>query len=109
MDEFVGLEWDNPSRPEATNLLNIYRAVSGKSREDIQEQVKDRHSSRYWQMRWWSIYCPYKREWEVVSDEVYLQGVLRDGQQAADEVAEKTLNWAKDAMGILPPLHRSTN
>jgi tryptophanyl-tRNA synthetase len=40
-DEFVGLEWDNPSRPEATNLLNIYRAVSGKSREDIHEQVKD--------------------------------------------------------------------
>ena len=44
-----------------------------------------------------------------MSDEAYLQGVLRDGQQAADEVAEKTLKWAKDAMGILPPLHRSTN
>jgi tryptophanyl-tRNA synthetase len=40
-DDFVGLEWDNPTRPEATNLLNIYRAVSGKSREDIEEQVKD--------------------------------------------------------------------
>lgn len=39
-DEFVGLEWNNPTRPEATNLLNIYRAVSGQSREDIEEQVK---------------------------------------------------------------------
>jgi hypothetical protein len=45
----------------------------------------------------------------VVSDEAYLQGVLRDGQQAADEVAEKTLKWAKDAMGFLPPPQRGAN
>lgn len=38
-----------------------------------------------------------------MSDEAYLQGVLRDGQEAADLVAEQTLKWAKDALGILPP------
>ena len=31
-DEFTGLEWDNPERPEATNLLNIYQAVTGMER-----------------------------------------------------------------------------
>jgi len=38
-DEFEGIEWDNPLRPEATNLLNMYAAVTGKSREDIEVEV----------------------------------------------------------------------
>jgi len=40
-DAFKGLEWDNPERPECTNLLSIYSAVTGKSKEDIMEEVKD--------------------------------------------------------------------
>lgn len=32
-DAFEGLEWDNPERPECTNLLNIYQSVTGKGRE----------------------------------------------------------------------------
>lgn len=32
-DAFEGLEWDNPERPECTNLLNIYQSVTGKTRE----------------------------------------------------------------------------
>ena len=28
-DQEPGLEWDNPDRPECTNLLNIYQAVTG--------------------------------------------------------------------------------
>ena len=40
-DAFIGLQWDDPARPEATNLLNIYRAATGKSREEIEEQVRD--------------------------------------------------------------------
>jgi tryptophanyl-tRNA synthetase len=32
-DAFVGLEWDNPDRPECTNLLNMYQAVTGKTHE----------------------------------------------------------------------------
>lgn len=28
-DAFDGLEWDNPDRPEARNLLTIYQCVTG--------------------------------------------------------------------------------
>lgn len=31
---------------------------------------------------------------------LYQQQVLRDGAEAADEVASETLGWAKEAMGI---------
>jgi tryptophanyl-tRNA synthetase len=38
-DLFTGLEWDNPERPECTNLLNMYQAVTGRTREDILAEV----------------------------------------------------------------------
>jgi hypothetical protein len=31
-DAFEGLEWDNPDRPEARNLLTIYQCVTGEGR-----------------------------------------------------------------------------
>ena len=37
------MEWDNPERPECTNLLNIYLACSGKSKSDIEAEVKVRY------------------------------------------------------------------
>merc|ERR1719384_1515891 len=44
-DAFKGIEWDNPERPEAANLLSIYLAVQptkdGKSKEEIAEEVID--------------------------------------------------------------------
>ncbi|EKU20762.1 tryptophanyl-tRNA synthetase, partial [Nannochloropsis gaditana CCMP526] len=41
-DASLGLEWDNPARPECTNLLNIYLAVTegaGATKESVLEEV----------------------------------------------------------------------
>ena len=43
-DAFDGMEWNNPERPECTNLLNIYKAVTDKSEDEILDEVG--------QMRW---------------------------------------------------------
>ena len=43
---------------------------------------------------------------EVMADQAYLDRVLRDGQDAADLVAEQTLLWAKEAMGFHLPAKR---
>jgi len=106
-DAFPGIEWNNPERPEATNLLNIYASVQpseGKSKEEIREEVKD--------MTWGEfkpllaeavvehlepIQVRYK---EVREDEDYLMGVLGDGAASANEVAGRTLNAARVAMGF---------
>jgi tryptophanyl-tRNA synthetase len=103
-DLFTGLEWDNPERPECTNLLNIYQAVTGQSREAILAEVSGMT---------WGGFKPIladavvahiepiqKRYNEVVADEAYLNQVLSEGQEAADVVAEQTLKWAKEAMGF---------
>lgn len=103
-DEFQGLEWNNPNRPECTNLLNIYMAVTGKTPEDILSEVSGMN---------WGAFKPLLAEAvidhltpiqtrynEVMADKTYLNKVLSDGRQAADEVAELTLKWTKEAMGF---------
>jgi len=104
-DAIKGLEWDNPDRPEATNLLNIYYAVQdGRTKEDILEEVKDMT---------WGDFKPVladavvahlepiqKRYHEVRADEEFLNSVLRDGAEAARKIAAPTLRHAQVAMGF---------
>jgi len=103
-DNFDGIEWDNPERPECTNLLNIFQACSGRSREDILEEVKD--------MRWGEFkpvlaevvvehLAPIQARYqELVDDKTYLHQVLREGAEGAEEVAAQTMQWTKNAMGF---------
>ena len=106
-DSVVGLEWDNPERPEATNLLNIYLAVQPeRSRDDIAAEVKDMT---------WGEFKPkladaliahlqpiQERYYAVRQEEGYLTQVLDDGAQAAKQVADRTLHAARVAMGFAP-------
>lgn len=103
-DLFTGLEFDNLERPECINLLNMYKSVSGKSRDEISLEVSDMS---------WGTFKPIltdavinhlepirKKYYEVIKDEVYLNTILAEGQEAADAVAEVTLMRAKEAMGF---------
>lgn len=106
-DAVKGIEWDNPDRPEATNLLNIYLSVQpDRTKEDILEEVKDMS---------WGDFKPIladavvahlepiqKRYAEVREDEEYLNSVLREGADAANGIASRTLHAARVAMGFMP-------
>jgi len=104
-DTFKGLEWDNPDRPEATNLLNIYLAVQpGRTKTDIMEEVGDMSWGEFKPLLADAVVNhlePIQKKYAAVrEDEEYLQGVLRDGASAAEEIANRTLNAAKVAMGF---------
>jgi len=103
-----GVEWGDPDRPEATNLLNIYAAVRPhRPLEELLNEVRG--------MKWGEFkprladaivdhLGPIQRRYaEVRSDEGYLRGVLREGSDAADEIAGRTLKAAKVAMGFSIP------
>jgi tryptophanyl-tRNA synthetase len=109
-DSSIGLEWDNPNRPEATNLLNIYLAVSppDRTKEDIAEEVKNMT---------WSEFKPILAEaivthlqpiqenyYHVRGDNAYLRQILANGASNARSVAAETLFRARIAMGFVPPL-----
>lgn len=107
-DDVKGIEWDNPERPEATNLLNIYSAVQpGRSREDIIEEVGDMS---------WGDFKPaladavvrhlepiQTRYYEIREDGDRLDEILKEGADAANAVAKRTLFGARVAMGFVAP------
>ena len=103
-DLYTGLEFDNLDRPECINLLNIYKSVTGKSRDEISLEVAEMS---------WGTFKPILADAvinhvepiqkiynEVIKDESYLNKILADGQDAADAIAEVTLKRAKEAMGF---------
>lgn len=110
-DPFVGLEWDHPERPEATNLLNIFAAVqpTPRSRDDILAQVGSMS---------WGEFKPVladaiidhlqpiqERYYDIRQKDNgdYLNQVLADGANAANDIASQTLKAARVAMGFVPP------
>mmetsp|Transcript_6273 Transcript_6273/g.7019 ORF Transcript_6273/g.7019 Transcript_6273/m.7019 type:complete len:443 (-) Transcript_6273:80-1408(-) len=106
-DAFKGLEWDNPERPEATNLLTLYSAVQPeqRSKEDILAEVGDMTWGEFKPVLAEAIVAHLEpiqtRYKEIREDETYLKGVLKDGADSANEIASKTLNSAKVAMGFV--------
>lgn len=105
-DEFVGLEWDNPERPEATNLLTLYSAVQPEPRtkEEIMAEVGDMSWGEFKPVLADAIVAHLEpiqtRYKEIREDEEYLKGVLKEGSDSANEIASKTLNAARVAMGF---------
>ncbi|KAG6542381.1 hypothetical protein Mapa_016210 [Marchantia paleacea] len=109
-DSFTGMEFDNPDRPECTNLLGIYQLVSGKTKEEVVEEVKDMN---------WGQFKPLladalvehltpiqKRYGEVVAEPAYLDGILKEGAERAEVIANATLENIQNAMGFLPRQRR---
>lgn len=113
-DSIVGLEWDNPDRPEATNLLNIYLAVQpGRTKEDLLDEVKDLSWGDFKPLLAEAVVAHLepiqKRYSEVRQDDAFLNQVLREGADAANAIASKTLFATRVAMGFTPLPPRNEN
>ena len=106
-DSIKGLSYDD-ARPEANNLLGIYEAMTGRTREQVAEEIAT--------LGGWGDFKPLlteacishlepvqKRYKEIINEPEYLTQVLREGQEAADETATRTLDNAKRAMGFTLP------
>mmetsp|Transcript_19196 Transcript_19196/g.44462 ORF Transcript_19196/g.44462 Transcript_19196/m.44462 type:complete len:440 (-) Transcript_19196:68-1387(-) len=108
-DSFEGIEWDNPERPEATNLLNIFAAVqpTKRSKEDILAEVGDMTWGEFKPVLAEAVVQHLKpiqdRYHEVRSDPAALEAILKEGADAANAVASQTLANTKVAMGFVPP------
>jgi len=108
-DAFDGLEFGNPERPEATNLLTMYQCVTGMSNEAVMREVNG--------MRWGEFkplltdamiehLRPIQARYtEVISDQAYLDAVLSQGAQAAAHEAHATLDNVRKAMGFPEKLY----
>ncbi|KAL5221366.1 hypothetical protein ABZP36_026079 [Zizania latifolia] len=99
------LEFDNPERPECSNLLSIYQIITGKTKEEVISECQD--------MNWGTFKTTLTdalidhlqpiqvRYEEIMSDPGYLDNVLLEGAGKATEIADITLNNVYQAMGFL--------
>eukprot|EP00605_Chrysophyceae_sp_TOSAG23-4_P002154 GSChrysophyteH1.ASY1.ANO1.2382.1 assembled CDS len=103
-DTHSHLQFDNSDRPECHNLLSIYAAMTGKSKEDVQAEVGALPWGAFKPRLADSIIAhlePIQAQYRaLMNDQAYLEGVLREGADSAHEQAEKTLSVAKQAMGF---------
>ena len=107
-DPVKGLTFDQNSRPECNNLLYLYTILSGKEKEAVAAECAEMG---------WGQFKPLLTEvtieamkpiqqkyQEIMEDKSYLDSVLGEGRQKAEEVAHRTLSRVKNALGYLPPL-----
>jgi tryptophanyl-tRNA synthetase len=105
-DPVMGLEFGNPERPEADNLLGLYALLSGRSRTAAAAECAEMG---------WGQFKPLLAEAAVEAlrpiqerygqwrqDPATLQQVLTQGRERADAVASATLQRVRDALGFLP-------
>ncbi len=107
-DQFIGLEFNNPDRPEADNLLNIYSILSNKSKEASYEECKEMG---------WGMFKPLLAELvidslkpiqsqykELMDDKEGLGNIIKSGNEKANEISSLTLQKIKDAIGLINKL-----
>jgi len=103
-DAIKGLEYGNPDRPEATNLLNIYSSATSRPVEDLLSEVEGKSWGEFKPILADALVEQLKpireRYHEVMKDPEQLASVLEDGATAANEIASQTVKWTKDAMGF---------
>ena len=104
-DPVMGLEFDNPERPEAGNLLGLYALLAGLSPEQAAADCA--------QMGWGQFkpllaeaaveaLRPIQQRYsELRADRTVLEGVLQQGRERAESVASATLARVKTALGFL--------
>jgi tryptophanyl-tRNA synthetase len=104
-DPQMGLEFGNPERPEADNLLGLYALLAGRSRAAA--------ASECGSMGWGSFkpllaeaavaaLTPLQERYaEISADPAQLDLVLAQGRERATAVAAGTLARLKQAMGFL--------
>ena len=105
-DPVMGLEFGNPERPEADNLLGLYALLGGLSRDAAAAECASMG---------WGAFKPLlaeaavealrpvqQRYAELRSDPATLAQVLQRGAERAGGVASATLERVRGALGFLP-------
>ncbi len=104
-DSIVGLEFDNPNRPEANNLLTLYSILSGQEKKAVIKECSEMG---------WGTFKPLLAEaaveaikpiqqnyQELIQDRGEIFSILNDGKAKANEVAQLTLERVYSELGFL--------
>jgi len=104
-DSHIGLEFGNPNRPEADNLLSLYAILSDSGREDVAKECSSMGWGKFKPLladATVSAITPIQKKYkELIKDPREINRVLTVGREQAEEVAQSTLKRLKLALGLL--------
>lgn len=107
-DPIRGLTFDDPERPECNNLLTLYMLLAGKTKQEVAAECQDMGWGQFKPLLTETAIAalkPIQEKYQaVMNDKGYLESVLRDGRQKAEEIANDTLSKVKAALGYSVPL-----
>jgi tryptophanyl-tRNA synthetase len=106
-DLVKGLVFDDPERPECHNLLTLYMLLGGKTKEVVAQECQEMGWGQFKPLLADAAVEALKpiqdKYWAVMNDRSYLESVLRQGREKAEEIANETLTQVKQAMGYSLP------
>ena len=104
-DSIMGIYYDKKNRPEVSNLINIFSAISGKSVENISNEYKNQSTKVFkddlTQLLIKEIAPIRETHIELLKDEKRLFNILNYGNKIANEKANATLLRVKKAVGLI--------
>ena len=103
-DSYMGLEFDNPSRPEANNLLTLYSIFSGQTKEKTLQECSEMGWGKFKPLLADAAVAsiePIQKKYKDLQKEPHeILRILKEGQTKAEEAANETLIKVKNAFGI---------
>lgn len=103
-DAIRGLAFDDPERPECQNLLSLYMLLSEQSKEKVASECADMGWGQFKPLLAETIIEALKpiqeRYHALTQEQDQILGVLRQGAEKAEQLAHKTLQNVKDALGF---------
>lgn len=107
-DPVRGLTFDDAERPECNNLLTLYMLLSGKTKAEVAAECEDMGWGQFKPLLTETTIAALKpiqeKYHQIMADKGYLESVLRDGREKAEDIAKQTLIQVKAAMGYSMPL-----
>ncbi|MCT0212103.1 MULTISPECIES: tryptophan--tRNA ligase [unclassified Synechococcus] len=104
-DLVMGLEFGNPERPEADNLLGLYAILSGQPRAAVASECAAMGWGQFKPLLAEAAVAALRpvqeRYGELRAEPGYLDAVLRNGRGRAAAVADASLKRVREALGFL--------
>jgi tryptophanyl-tRNA synthetase len=104
-DPVVGINYEPENRPEVSNLINIYSALEGISKEEVVKRFENSKMLEF-KMEIIKSLCREilpisKKANEILNDRGYIKKILLEGKNNASEMAEKNLDEIKRSLKYL--------
>ncbi len=103
-DSYIGLEFNNPERPESRNLLMIYSILSGKEISQCENEFSETGWGTFKKLITEQVIeslSPIQEKYKIlINDPHQLNNILIEGKERANELAQKTLKRVKSKLGF---------